>query len=180
MEEYLMDKMRLFVCFFVIAPTISLSVSVAQAQSYWSSWATNNPNEDLTHTIYCPSGRYVIGLEAKEESGYGLVDVRLICSSNYYTDWATHNPNPAYFRTIQASSATYGLEVDEEHGYGVIDARLQYGTQWSRFTPWLTNNPNEDLTHFIQCNYPYFIAGLQVKEEHGYGIIDFRMLCSRE
>ena len=43
----------------------------------WSRWSTNNKNGRTNDALFCPAGYAMGGIAVREQSGYGLVNVRI-------------------------------------------------------------------------------------------------------
>ncbi len=147
---------------------------LASATASWTGWATGNNNQDSFHTLYCAGGSFVNTLEAKEQGGYGLIDMRIRCGSNAFSAWATGNGSASILRSVYTDgSGAYGLEAREQGGYGLVDGRLFYPRGVSA---WLTDNTN-GTEKGVFCPSGQDMAGMQVKEQGGYGLIDVRLYC---
>lgn len=94
----------------------------------WTGWLTGNPDGVEKHPIRCADGIYAAGLQAREQRGYGLIDIRLIDSNGDESPWATQNPegveNPPL--SIPDGNCGIGITAREEYGYGLINIRMHY------------------------------------------------------
>lgn len=151
----------------IILANTSLSAGV------WSNWATGNNNQKSIGTAVCDEGSFVSSLEAKEQGGYGIVDMRIRCGYKP-SNWTTNNKNGQYRETYTDGSIAYGMEVREQRGYGIIDGRLEYG--FGQKSDWLAAN-GKGSSRYTACPRGTDMAGIQVKEENGHGIIDVRLYC---
>lgn len=166
----------------IILSLFFLKINLANAGI--SNRATGNRNATLERIVDCGNG-YINGIEVKEQDGYGIVDVRIICSRNYDfdPDWAVGNPH--YSRIIKefapARNAIFALEVYEQNGYGVIDIKPYYEPINRRERigdlPRLTGNNNVSKTNLIQCPRGELANGIKVYNQRGYGVIDLQLLC---
>lgn len=149
------------------------------AQSYWTDWATNNPNQHVFATVYCASSLDTVqGIDVIEQSGYGLVNMRLVCGQ-YISAWAVINlPTNGVFLQVATNgsgSKASGIEVREQPGYGLVNARLLYNNGFSK-SNWVTTNQNGYVRR-VDCFAGGSIDGIEVKEQYGYGLIDIRLRC---
>jgi len=144
--------------------------------AYWTKWSNNNPNASRKLYISCPSG-HATGLQAKEQGGYGIVDVRLICNG---TDsrWATGNPNGKtlsynYNRNIP------GIATNTQGGYGIVNIASLGRFSSYYWANWLATNFNGQDDPYLKCKLGDSVKGLEIAEQYGYGVIDVRAYCSR-
>jgi len=86
------------------------------------------------------------------------------------TSRALNNRDAEVTHRIECSNGSHITEmiVDEQHNYGVIDVKFNCSNGTT--TLWATNNPNTDNRFTLRGN----LAGLEVFEQYGYGVIDFR------
>lgn len=91
-------------------------------------WITNNDNETGEMEVDF-SGETMIGLEVKEQAGYGIVDIRVVFNGdNPLGEWITNNPAQVTIKEtiIDENSRVNGFEVMEQAGYGIVNLRLTY------------------------------------------------------
>ncbi|MDZ5671910.1 hypothetical protein [Bacillus stercoris] len=91
-------------------------------------WITNNDNETEEREIDF-RGETMVGLELKEQAGYGIVDIRAILNGDKpLSEWATNNPAQVTIKEtiIDKNSRVNGFEVMEQAGYGIVNLRLTY------------------------------------------------------
>ncbi|MCB2359435.1 hypothetical protein [Clostridium estertheticum] len=98
-------------------------------------WLTNIPNENWVKSAFVPNDQLVIGLQVKEQAGFGIIDTRLIYKSKHensmnipFSEWITKNPNTGVIHDIVIPQGTQclGLEGKVQAGFGLVDLRLIY------------------------------------------------------
>jgi hypothetical protein len=94
------------------------------SDTMWTMPITFNQNGRSVDPIGCPPNTFVVAIEVREQSGYGLVDARLICSNSENTPWLTNNPN-GRLQTIVTVNGTNGMTAREQSGYGIINLRMK-------------------------------------------------------
>ncbi|MEM9117472.1 MAG: hypothetical protein AAGD09_06270 [Cyanobacteria bacterium P01_F01_bin.56] len=167
----------------VLAAVASMFPAGEAVAISYSDRATTNNNYHLQHTIRC-NNTYAVGIEAKEQYNYGVVDFRLKCAqSPTFTNWATgnQNQNEHHARTAPSNYGLIGVLVHEQYNYGVIDLQPAYQSLSADNTvSWLsplTMNSNANETSNITCPSGQHMVGLNVFEQHGYGIVDVQLIC---
>eukprot|EP01084_Bolivina_argentea_P276522 471839_1 len=94
----------------------------------YGEWTTNNFN-GYTRTLDIKSIKghvncKIMGIEVKEQSGYGIVDLRLKFEDASFSDWITNNPNGNEKYTTTSSETVRFIQGKEQSGYGIIDLRV--------------------------------------------------------
>ncbi|MWC30883.1 hypothetical protein [Paenibacillus sp. MMS18-CY102] len=97
-------------------------------------WLTNG-NHHWIKDEYLPNDKLVIGIQGKEQAGFGLVDVRMIykndngsATSALFSEWVTKNPVDGHVTDALVPDGTYtfGIEGREQAGFGIVNLRLVY------------------------------------------------------
>ena len=108
-----------------------------------------------------------------EQDGHGLVDVSMEClegtTFRFINNYAGFSNNP---KTCEDGFAL--LQAREQDNYGIINAQMKCvggGTSDSN------NNYNGKWNDALSCDSDYVIAGLEVREHGGRGLINVRILC---
>lgn len=144
-----------------------------------------NHNDNFNQAYSIRSPHEISGIEVKEQAGHGIVDIRLICSSEprTYSDWATNNPNGTVRSTFLGSDqVVIGLKGEEQAGFGIVDIHVLYrnrnGGNETITSTRLTQNQNGKENHSIWASRGKGnpINGMIVYEQHGFGIVNFRVL----
>ncbi len=140
----------------------------------WSDWATENNGQDRIGTVYCSEGSFVLGIDGRDQGGYGLIDLRIRCGITP-SAWAIgNNADSQIVDTYTDGTNAYGMEVRDQGGYGLVDGLLVYGDLLK--SDWMSGNP-AGVVKRAYCPRGTDMAGLQVKDQGGYGLIDLRLYC---
>lgn len=152
----------------------------AKASTFETRWLSDNLNGVETTPIEVPEGNKITGIEVREQSGYGVVNLRL----NYgdrFTSWTTENQNG---RRKSVTDPTRGLtpvgvQISEQSGFGVIDIQIVYRTDDGELLAhnWATENPNGQRLLYEVCPANSQMYGLVGREQSGYGIVNVKVLC---
>lgn len=166
---------------------LTSAVSTTASANIWTNFATGNSNQNEIHAGYCGSNQKMTGLRVKEQAGYGVTDIMLLCgitsSQSYPTGtWILNNRAPASESEDNClSNDLTGMRAVEQGGYGVIDIKLRCGDeafpQYSTDNEGITLNPNGHTQSPISCPQNMSPVGMQVHEQYGYGVINFKILC---
>jgi hypothetical protein len=110
---------------------LRIRYEVSQNKLRWSNWATGNL-EGNRKKLALPPGAKVIGIEVREQSGYGLINARLIYrigNQSKWTPWITSNQKGHTAQQMcQGGAYGKGTRVREQAGYGIVNAQLY--CQW--------------------------------------------------
>lgn len=151
-------------------------------------WATNNQNGGSTRTAFIPANSNVIGIAVREQSGFGVINARLIYKNNrrneaYWTTWTTSNQagrTREGYDNYRKQYKPVGIEVEEQPGFGIVDMRIIYlNTQTGNYLggSWSTNSTAQGSITSSLCPRTRQLKGLQVREQSGFGIINARVYC---
>jgi len=148
----------------------------------YSGWSNSN-YRGFTISRRCPPNRAVESLQWKEQNGYGLVEVVMGCGEGSSIEF-TGNRNGFNNREIECDetgkfNGFSAVKGREQHGYGIINTEmLCYDTGSSA---WYTSNGNfrgfENSA--LRCPQDSVVTGMELREQHGYGIINFRTRCTK-
>ena len=93
----------------------------------WSDWATQNMRGNR-RSIRIPHGGKVVGIAAREQSGYGIINARLrykLGNQLRWTSWVTNNQRGHVVQQMcQPGSYGKAIRVQEQSGYGIINLQL--------------------------------------------------------
>lgn len=97
----------------------------------WTKWATHNMR-GTRKVVKIPRGGEVVGIQVREQSGYGLVDARLYYKAGQrfgWTSWVTKNQRGRVAQQM-CQDGSYGksMRVKEQSGYGIVN--LQMYCEW--------------------------------------------------
>jgi hypothetical protein len=99
----------------------------------WLPWATRNGAHDWERpTFVTPPGHVLVGLDLKEQGGFGIVDMRCVLRAVgggpiVEGPWLCGNPNGTVRRAIVPEGGVVaGVDVREQGGFGIVDVRLAY------------------------------------------------------
>lgn len=151
-------------------------------------FALGSPNGVLVGPITIPNGTEVAGVEAAEQHGYGIVDVRLhfrrndgtpLPGTQNCTGWVAGLWQSAQFIgfiPIPADEVLSGFWVQEQHGFGVVNFRLKKRKRADgSSTPVSTlvcSNMNQNSSGEVEIPPNTTSEGVVVKVQAGYGIVD--------
>lgn len=170
---------------------VSLLLSRRAHVAYWGKYATTTPQKNRVHYSFCPAGGAMSGMYVKEQHGYGVIDMMLICKRKHGVSAPTYKwvaSSTAKSRTVGNScrgTAFNGATARVQHGFGEFDVKVTCGDKDVPHEPrhynakrGMTLNARgfDNLRVFCRANtYP---KGIQVHEQYNYGGVNFRLLCS--
>jgi hypothetical protein len=108
---------------------------VAGGPVEWLQWMTWNPDLDWERPrfIVPTAPQCLVGLDVKEEGGFGIVDARCLFRRGPAIPglrrgpWFCGNPNGKVYRsTCPLNSIIVGIQVREQAGFGITDVRLAH------------------------------------------------------
>ena len=125
-------------------------------------------------------------MEWKEEHGYGIVDLKMVCSTGsgiYFTNntngfWNSKMacPQKGFLQIDGIEQNGYsGLVGREEGGYGIINVK---SICYSGISEKDSNlNLRGHWNQRINCPNGQIIVGMSIREQPGFGIINFKSYC---
>jgi len=91
----------------------------------WGEWLTNNFEGQARSEVWLASGLAASGLTVREQSKFGIVNVRLDVSSNQHSDWACGNMEGSEKHVVLSASQSFTrVQAKEQGNYGVVDMRI--------------------------------------------------------
>ena len=159
------------------------------AKNVWTSYSTPNRNRNRNLQDFCPNGGFVSGIKIKETWGYGVTDMMLECVDHegkrqLSNNWITKNShyNRQYTASCGSSSQLVSVSAQEQGGYGVIDTRIHCGhsssPQSASMRSGMTGNRAGGLRKAPYCPNNQRPVGIQVSEQYGYGVVNYRLICN--
>jgi hypothetical protein len=161
---------------------------------YWTAWTDGNHHGMRNARLVCPDGTFVDFLDFKEQTtgrggrGYGIVDADIHCTpwGGPFWKFETNNVNGRWNQGARCNTGFKKLVAEEQAGKGLTNFKAFCGNTYEE------SNGNEDGAwdgehssggHCVvqpctvmDCNDDV-IAGIQSREQSGYGIINIRILC---
>jgi hypothetical protein len=152
----------------------------------WTPWFTGNKNGEVVGPRNCTTNTVMVGMVAKNQGSYGVINVQLIYSSvrdwnPQNTAWLTSNQNSAEDKQFLCPQGCFinGIIVREEGGHGVTNFKLQWTNvagDNSGASDWLIPE-NTATTADIQSQplpNNNGIVSVEGSEQGSYGIVDVR------
>ena len=140
----------------------------------WSNWANANFKGGANPAQYCNEGYYVSHMEWKEQGGYGLVNLQFGCNDgNVYTMTTNTNGN------WNSTTCDDGFDLtiaEEQDSYGIINVAVSCVDSSALESS--NNNYGGENNAAQTCPSGTKITGFETQEQHGYGIINYRLMCS--
>ncbi len=165
------QAIRIFGLSVLSTASLALLSKPVLATVYVSERANSNPNAEFRHRIQCSGGSFVTGMVVDEQGGYGVIDIKFLCSNGTETTWATQNQNTEnrYIKYGKLRS----LRAYEQHNYGLIDFKY-----WSEGGDQgiFTENARWDDYGTLDCSNNHVI-GAEIYEQNGYGVVDIALVC---
>lgn len=141
----------------------------------WTGWTNSNQAGKLNPVLECAEGRYVTDLTWRNQWGYGFVNLHMKCSDGE-TSQSNSNRNGSWKTAMTCSKGFRAITGMEQSRYGIVNVKgfcLDKQTQ-------ITAGSNYDgkWKTELKCPKNQNIVGVQVREQSGYGIINFRIRCA--
>jgi len=94
------------------------------SRTFYLGWTTTNFRGSHRSARIDADDR-TIGIEVKEQHGYGLIDAKLVTYWNS-SWWLTGNPdqNEVHLAYCAPNYELGGIQVKEQHGYGIVNLRI--------------------------------------------------------
>jgi hypothetical protein len=146
-------------------------------------WIAENHRGFVPYPVHFPEGYRIVGLEVREQEGYGVVNMRFLLEDGVgqqvATCWGTENWRGSRRRILLPPGAMLaGIEAKQDGSFGLVDFRLAFwemGRPEIRFTSWVCGYPfGQILRDPIDPRRPPI--GFEVREKSGHGVINFRQI----
>lgn len=139
-------------------------------------WSNENWNGFMPAKHVCELGGYVTSLEWKEQSGHGLVDLRMTCQGVQIHQF-TLNPNGDWNAAMSCRDGFVCGMAREEPGYGIVNFQASCGG-----TDQESNGKKGGAWNAQRCcpSYAPLLIGMRIEEQPGYGIINTGMICGNK
>ena len=116
-------------------------------------------------------------MEWKEEHGYGLVDLKMVCSITGSGIYFTNNQNGFWnSKMICTQKGFHEIVGMEETGYGIVNIKSRCYNESSTLQS--NSNSNGNWNRGIICPIGMRITGMKVREQDHFGIINFQPACA--
>ena len=171
------------------------SLNTSEYDQGWAGWATGDVNNSTSiHQMRCPEGAKIVALEAYDQEGFGLINLRFgyITSDNeatpQWSEWATENFQGIHVGPVSVPTGDYatGIQVhyrqtihltqstEQTHDYGIVNACLVYSQDSTdQVTGWVGPNPDGAVMRsFAPTDGTYMMTGLQCAHEDNHGLVD--------
>ena len=128
----------------------------------------------ITYRHICPNEKRVSKLTWFEQNTFGLVDVQMDCGNGYSHRFTGNNGGSANVAKVCESGFSV-IQGMEQIGYGIINSRMtcRGDNQHTDSNANVSGSWNGQLI----CS-DGFVIGMAVREEVGFGIMNFKILCS--
>jgi len=178
--------MKVFNAIVLILCLFMVEITYSQSNPTWALANTNG----TTKSISIPNNGKIQKIQVKEQDHYGVIDLRIgykIGNGNQlsWTNWACGNNDQTKIYTKDIGCCTLvGFIIYEQYNYGIIDIALKVEcnnncTKRSDYEDRIVGNYRENV--ISQTNFQSLreVKSIQVKEQHHYGIVNFRTGDSR-
>ena len=140
----------------------------------WSNWANANFQGVTNPTRLCGEGFYVTRMEWKEQSGYGLVNLKFHCNDGLvYTMTTNGNGN---WNSVGCEDGFDQTTAREQSGYGIINVAVS--CVGSSALEYSNNNLNGNNDATQACPSGTKLTGFETQEQSGYGLVNYRFMCN--
>lgn len=139
-------------------------------------WSNHNRDGRSNGVKQCPHFQHVTGIQWKEQSGYGLIDLRVTCSDGSSFTY-TSNSHGGWNRALNCDGGFSKVQGQEQSGYGLVNFR----TYCLHDTIEQDSNGNYDgnwNTEYTCPEWAPVVVGFETDEQSGYGFVNFRARCS--
>ncbi|KAA1247840.1 hypothetical protein [Aquimarina sp. RZ0] len=104
--------------------------------------------------------------------------------NGYWAPWMTNNPRGAERNSHFLSGLdpnAIGLKVREQSGYGIINMSMIGRTENNALvqTDWTTTNYRGSVKEKSFSSRNDYATSIEIKEQHGYGVVDARLISQR-
>ena len=150
-------------------------------------FALGNPGGVEKGPLLIPANTEIAAVEAAEQAGYGITDLRLHFRNNDGTSipgtpisgWITGNgPNANYIGTvlIPVDEKFAGFVVIEQAGFGVVNLRIKKMKRSDgsslMSSALVVANQNQNNSAELDLPAGTIAEGIVCREQAGYGVID--------
>ena len=116
-------------------------------------------------------------MEWKEENGYGIIDLKMVCSTGSGI-YFTNNQNGFWNSKMACAQKGFHEIVGmEENGYGIVNIKSRCYNDSSILQS--NSNSNGKWNRGIICPIGMRITGMKVREQPYFGIINFQPACAK-
>lgn len=155
----------------------------------WTNFATGNGAVNEVERGVCIDG-YIAGLKVKEQAGFGIIDVSLVCRTDdgqlhETEDWIVDNRAASVVKgpdNCPEKQVVKGLVAREQAGFGVVDIKIVCGNlsekpELTNTREGITQNTNGVDQPAIHCPPDSNPFALMTHEQHGYGVVNYKLFC---
>lgn len=156
----------------------------------WTNFATGNGNVNEIERGACIDG-YIAGLKVKEQAGFGIIDVSLVCRSedgklHETEDWIVDNRSASVVKgpdNCPEKQVVKGLVAREQGGgVGVVEIKIVCGNiaekpELSNTREGISQNRNGVDQPAIHCPPDSNPFAMMTHEQYGYGVVNYKLFC---
>ena len=127
----------------------------------------------------CPPEYIVVGLQWREQNGYGLIDLHMDCGYGSVTSLTGNSRGGTNILKTCKDLDHYGFHAvqgRDQWGYGLINTQMLCNGN----RDWTVSNRNMrgGWNKLSECPQGTAITGFEVRDQWGYGLVNFRYRCS--